>query len=407
MWNTNFNPNPPPPAQGFFRIFQWQAETSGAGARSVRLEEGSDVNGLPSYYQTTASLAYTISLNGTRRNDFLSASVAAGSPLLSDPTLGPPDQRYQDTANVYNSPSAEAALFLVPTNDVTDAADGAKPLFSLYRRQLLTAPPTQPVGQFSPTGRPPRPSPAPVRTMWKSAPSRRRGRPRPRRQLVVQQPDRPHHASEALLDGPGNLAGVYQARAGAVATPRWASATRGYQAADLLMPDVVSMDVRVLVQGGSDFEDLFDLTNPNRKAPGTNNQWYFPFNNGGFGNARVFDTWAATQDPNIPAYNYTTWQTPDAATSIPIYKDNNGNTISIQAIQITLRVWDFKTKKTRQVTIVQQMSAPAGRSAPRRPANVNDDEDRPGARRRGRPWRLRRRWSNSAATDPAHHPTSP
>ena len=55
-----------------------------------------------------------------------------------------------------------------------------------------------------------------------------------------------------------------------------------------------------------------------------------------------------------------------------------GTPIMIQAIQITLRVWDFKTKKTRQVTIVQQMSAPAGRSAPRRPARVNDNDVRPG-----------------------------
>ena len=68
MWNTNngLNPNPPPPAQGFFRIYEGSPATL----------EGTDINGLSSYYQTTAALAYTISLTGTQRNDFLSALVA-------------------------------------------------------------------------------------------------------------------------------------------------------------------------------------------------------------------------------------------------------------------------------------------------------------------------------------------
>ena len=88
MWNTNFNPTPPPPAQGFVRIYEGAAGVS----------EGADVNGLPSHHQTTAALAYTISLTGTRRSDFLSAPVGAGSPPLSDPTLGPPDRRYPDGA---------------------------------------------------------------------------------------------------------------------------------------------------------------------------------------------------------------------------------------------------------------------------------------------------------------------
>ncbi len=223
MWNTNFNPTPPPPAQGFFRIL---VEASHVAQGPAWPERGSDVNGLPSYYQTTASLAYTISLTGTRRDDFLSAFVGAGSPLLSDPTLGPPDQRYQDSANVYNSPSAEVALFLVPTNDVTDAANGAKPLFSLMRRQLLTTPPTQPVGQFQPH--------------W--TPATTVAGPNPNYVEVSTVPTTGEAAAATNLSfnsladltmpvkrfwmNRGNLAGVYQAVPGGLATPRWASATR-------------------------------------------------------------------------------------------------------------------------------------------------------------------------------------
>ena len=138
LWNTSLQPSPPPPDQGFLRIFEGSAAS----------REGVDVNNQPSFYQTTACLAYTITLSGTRRSDFLSAFVP-GTPLTytADPVLGPPDQRYEDTPNttnpsVYNAQSAEVALFLVPSGDTTDSAGtpGPMPLFSLYRRQFLTVP---------------------------------------------------------------------------------------------------------------------------------------------------------------------------------------------------------------------------------------------------------------------------
>ena len=279
--------------------------------------------------------------------------------------MGPPDQRYQDTAGAYNSQSAEVALFLLQTGDVTDASapGGAKPLFGLYRRQLLTVPnlPT-PQNHWTPAaavGAGQAPTYVEVSTI----------------PTAGEASAAPNLSFNSLIDltmppkrfwmNRGNLAGVSQPTPGNTSL----YATMGesnppFQAADLVMTDVVSMDVRVLVQAtnpqgvvrqGSDFEDLFALTNPNRPDPLIpNGKWYFPFNNTGFGGAAVFDTWSSAVDPNNAAYNYTNWQTPGAA-GIPIYKDNLGNPISIQAIQITLRVWDFKTKKTRQVTIVQQM----------------------------------------------------
>ena len=45
------------------------------------------------------------------------------------------------------------------------------------------------------------------------------------------------------------------------------------------------------------------------------------------------------------------------AVTIPIYKrtDFNGAPIRIKAIQITLRIWDSKTKQSRQVSMVVDM----------------------------------------------------
>ena len=127
VFGTSLSSNPPP-AQGFFRIYEGKSTLPAFVPGLPAGDEGPDINGLHSYYQTTASLAYTISLNGTRREDFLSAFVP-GSPLLTDAafnTTYPPDQRYQDTAGAYNSPSAEVALFLVPTTDVTDASGNGR-----------------------------------------------------------------------------------------------------------------------------------------------------------------------------------------------------------------------------------------------------------------------------------------
>jgi prepilin-type N-terminal cleavage/methylation domain-containing protein len=358
-WDTTISmASPPPPTAGFFRIYQGAPDTL----------EGVDGDGLPSYRQTTTSLHYTISLHGPLRGDFLSAAVPGASPLLTDPALllqYPPDERYQDTAGVYNSPSAEAALFLVPTVDVTDssAPGGAQQLYALYRRQLLTAPPIPPRGKQLTRYTPPAPVPANQAAAYPEV-------------SVI--PDAGEASAAAnlsfnsLLDltmpvrrfwmNRGMASGLYQAApsppapAGTYRFATMGECNAAYQAADLLMPDVLSFDVRVLVAGSSEFEDLFQITNPNR--PGG---VYYPWNNQYIYDpatttpARAFDTWSFAVDPSNPANNnYSTWNTPGSPASIPIYNDNLGHPINIQAIQITLRVWDFKTKKTRQVTIVQQ-----------------------------------------------------
>jgi prepilin-type N-terminal cleavage/methylation domain-containing protein len=359
-------PNPPPPTRGFLRIYQGQADTL----------EGNDLDGLPSYYQTTAALHYTITLpSRKRRQDFLSALVPAGSPLLNpaDTILMSPDTRYQDSPNVYSFPTAEVAVFLVRNPDVTDGAP-ALPLYALYRRQLVTVPDQPPPqNHWAPA--------APV-------PAYAAGQPTgyPEVSTNPMSPETPTAAnltfnSTTDLTMPvkrfgmdrGSLAGVYNNNVAPALNPAvppsryptMGESNPAFKAADLLMTDVVSFDVRVLVDGSSTFEDLFQLTNPARTDPRTGNLWYYPYNNPNTVDpattqaARVFDTWSSAMDPT---YDYSAWMTPNNlnGSSIPIYKDNgaNGNPpkpISIKAIQITLRVWDFKTKKTRQVTVVQQM----------------------------------------------------
>ena len=119
------------------------------------------------------------------------------------------------------------------------------------------------------------------------------------------------------------------------------------------------MDVlRASIAGNADFVDLFDPSvqvyslYPNSTGTG-NPAFYNAVNRPN--NPAVFDTWSAAVDPNNSAYNYKSWNTPRQPNSIPIYLGSDGQPISVRAVQITLRVWDFKTKKTRQVTMVQQV----------------------------------------------------
>src|SRR5207249_4237376 len=97
---------------------------------------------------------------------------------------------------------------------------------------------------------------------------------------------------------------------------------------------VISFDVQVLVAGGTDFVDLSTFTSNNSAFPGT---------------PAVFDTWSQAQDW---LYDYSNWNpnpnAKPAATWLPLQ-------LRIQAIQITIRVWDLKSQLARQITIVQDM----------------------------------------------------
>jgi prepilin-type N-terminal cleavage/methylation domain-containing protein len=339
-----------PPGEGYFRVYQ--ATPSAGGGASKNVSEGTDPDaGQPSFRVVDAALQFTVKLRGNNRSDYFVASVPATSPLLTTASLGPPDARYQDTTNNYNAQWAELTFF---TKLLPDTANGTS-LYALYMRQRLAVPDnggqvTDPsclstdypevsgvwfAGATPPTG-----------TMVFNTP----------RDLTM--PARRFGADYTNLSGgvyPGFPA--YTTLASSVA-----AGTTAQLGADLLLTDVVSFDVRLLAAGAADFLDVFGLatafgsgaagftggksSNPNFSETGGTAAAPLPM---------VFDTWSSITDSapypgQTQTYDYSGWATAGTASSIPIW--NAGTGPVIKAIQIIIRVWDFKTEQTRQVTLV-------------------------------------------------------
>src|SRR5262249_27082632 len=88
-----------------------------------------------------------------------------------------------------------------------------------------------------------------------------------------------------------------------------------------------------------------------------------------YGNQRpyVFDTWSALKDDLV---DYSSWQAPGTAFSVPLYQHVIGSAtpagainqatnppsqyqyIRILAVQVTIRIWDNNTRQVRQSSIV-------------------------------------------------------
>jgi hypothetical protein len=136
--------------------------------------------------------------------------------------------------------------------------------------------------------------------------------------------------------------------------------------ADTQLNDVISFDVRVLVvnpvtglpeisNGNDPFVTLFMVPNNYYNNVIQNPAFYNP--NTPTANASapaVFDTWSSLNDG---LSNYSQWNVSGHLTSIPMWNQTAVPPRGpiIQAIQISIRIWDFKTNQTRQVTIVQAM----------------------------------------------------
>jgi hypothetical protein len=244
------------------------------------------------------------------------------------------DARYQDTPGTYTSQWAEVAYFLRPNGQQA----GTTPLYALYRRQRVAVPDDNDVN---------------------------RGASR------VPDTDYPQYLEVSCLKQGGNLyfngpmdlsipqrrLGMDQAQNGGVipaamsgAYPRveddMAANPGGPDIAssDLLLSDVISFEVTVLLENGTQFVDLFHSS-------------LSPFSNGNpqfsaAGGPRVFDTWSAYRDD---VYDYAQWDVRGSDVSIPLYRDSNQAHIRIVAVKITLRVWDVKTQQARQVTLIQDL----------------------------------------------------
>jgi hypothetical protein len=276
-------------------------------------------------------------------------STLTGAPTgfsLIDQVEGPVDFRQP---GVMISPWAEIAWFLVPTGEFTGGVQNL-PIYSLYRRQrLLIAPRRDTFYSTSPTppvGTPPgggvawaglplyygvscEPDPSQNLLLWNSeysvaeqpypqtltSPGRAVARSMNYQPQVAGMPTVLQNINQWVsqpvpvgTQGPGNMFPTnppLQAPAPELAT---------LLGDDLVTTDVISFEIKVLRPNDSDFRDLNDFF-----TDGGGNQVQ-PYVNG------VYDTATAPQG----------W-------------------LSLRAIKVTIRVWDFKTQLARQVTIIQDL----------------------------------------------------
>jgi type II secretory pathway pseudopilin PulG len=354
-----------PPQKGFFRIWQLPSTL-----------EGVDGDSLPSYRASTHMLHFTSRLSGEGMEDYATSSVPAA---LNNLAFG--DTRYQQDSQ-FRGRWYEVVYFLKPNGQITGS--GGLPLYTLYRRQLgvldlsnqvyppyakqLTSqvpPVTVSNGQdwaafselsckksgdisvlrgpvagvypdtirFSSPGDLTMPArrfgmlPAPVGGSIEMA-----GLPTkpllPATAIQVQSRSYPTLGEVPTLPSPwatpAALAAPYNGN-----PPSW-QGNGDLQGADLLLSDVISFEVKILAATSSDFEEISPTVMKNSV-----------FKN----NVGVFDTWSSQKDE---VYDYSNWNTPDTSTSLPLQA-------TIQALKITIRLWDAKTQQARQVTIIQDM----------------------------------------------------
>ncbi len=359
-----------PPREGYFRIWH----STPIGSATFYTEGAAD--GVQSYYATDHWLQYTVKKRGNDRQSFYTATVPTTSPL---PLLGTPDSRYQDGGGAnafatYNSQWAEVAWFLRPNG----ATSGTLPLYTLYRRQRVVVPSTvlttatgqldlnyqsinTTTGAIANGGTPltVKPDYLEVSTSVSSQGTLYFNSPR---DLTIPQRRFGMNTSTQLPGLPLRSDGTYRYPAYAlgplsntlpVQSPNYqpddedctaALTTPPYlpyskEGTDIILTDVISFAVIPLFNG-----------QPTADFP-TQNQ-FFPQG------VSVFDTWSNSADD---VYDYTLWDNPDflnvpagdprLATLVPTSPPKP----VLTGIQISIRVWDDKTKQARQITVLQDL----------------------------------------------------
>jgi hypothetical protein len=369
-----------PPREGYFRIYQ---DTNPSA-------EGRDLDNVWSYRSANQILRFTSRFHGNQRDSYFVGTVASSVPAPLSPTANGADSRYEDVNNKagnmyqFRFAWAELAYFLRPQVDpknptVQDTANG-QPLYSLYRRQWLACVDnyalngSQKVPVTTTSGLPPvttqnmqfyletstMPDPSGTGFLYFNSPVDLTVPPR-RMGTATDYPSGPSapyvaYSPNAQFIGPGS-----GSSSTLLSIPTLAEDCTTYGASnvltgsDLLLYDVLSFDVRVLLSGNSDFVSLDDATvqafasnNPNFNIHAT------AYSSSSTTNKYLFDTWSGVADD---IYDFSDWQTGTNSTNhlIPIYQNSSGQPISIKAVQVTMRIWDFKTNQTRQVTVVQDL----------------------------------------------------
>jgi type II secretory pathway pseudopilin PulG len=332
-----------PPSQGYFRIWQGSPGT----------QEGNDIDGFPSYRSVDHMLAFTIKLRGDQMSDFLTAGPNGGGTVLGSLTqFGPAEARYQ-SANTYNYQWAEVAWFLQPQIDpntlIQDTTSGGVPLYTLYRIQRLAVPdnnlvPAQPAGSLTSFLE---------MSCWVNGAN-----------LYFNSPMDLTVPPRRFGMNPANPAGIFATGTTYPTLAQQVGVTNlnnPLYNADIQATDVISFDVRVLPAPTMPidptvtlFEDLFTLTSTNYQSTmlsyyNSNPLFYNPATDQ---NPAVFDTWSSLTDG---LSDYSQWNVAGHPASIPLWNQTTQAGPIIQAIQVTIRIWDMRTQQTREVTLVQAM----------------------------------------------------
>jgi prepilin-type N-terminal cleavage/methylation domain-containing protein len=317
-----------PPVQGYFYLSQ---------GTTAPTTEGLDVFLNPSRRASGTVLAMTVRATGTRPQNFYEAPVPAGSPLISAGTIttGMAAARYQDV-NSFSSQWIEVNYFLQPLviGGLQLSADGSTPLYALYRQQRMV------VGDNGTLNWGANAVSANLLASY---------------QPYVSCQANATNANNLYFNSPADLT-IPQRRTATACTPL-KDATNNPTGTDLLLTDVLSFDVKVLTITAASTTSVPPVT----ALPTDTDFGDLPTTFNGQSFAAVFDTWSRRKDD---AYDYSARSTaannpyvqafpmPTAATSAtalanPIYR--------IVALQITVRIWDPRTKLARQISIVQAM----------------------------------------------------
>ncbi len=372
FWNSG------PPSEGFFRVYQQTPApvVPNPLPSPAYVLEGFDLDGLPSFRASDHMLHFTVQLSGNSPSSYFSALAAPPGPTFvqcplqqwpQSPTISP-WSRFQDpNGPTFNSRWAEVAYFLQPTGDSTTGPGPNLPLFALYRRQRLLVP--QNLG-----------------TLWGTQPGQASINSYP--ELSIN--------SDGSYNGPTSIT-VPSVRFGMGPNgqlqggtyPTLASQNPQFAGNDVLLSDVISFEVRpcFLLSDGStlvanqpgasgaplSFLPLSYLTQTPPTLVGASGATISPFQYGNpnfgppggpfgaTGGPFVFDTWSQQPITSENPTDYSNWTKPGTGASIPLYQGAyaapNGSqvTLSIKAIQIVIRVWDYKTLQTRQRTIIQNL----------------------------------------------------
>ena len=317
-----------PPRQGYFKI-------SEGGNTAV---EGFTTDGVT--YQRSGStsnhrLAFTSRLNGKNPEDFYVTAFEQYNPLSdynslvglfnSGSTLktSKNSQRYDFTSGVLHSQWAEIAYFTIANNR---NANGT-PLMDLYRQQKAVLPSNAeanglsagfPISDTMPT--PPYPPFTSKMPYYENFSYK------------------PLNAGNISFNSPFDLTKPnYRMLSGLPNTL--------YANSDLLITDVISFDVRILPDSSlQDFSLISSLP--------------------AFGYTLLrneFDTWTTGNDGtqyDIGSFDTGVWQ-PNAINPanvrIPIWNYGASKGLRINAIQVSIRIWDEKSQKAREFKIIQRI----------------------------------------------------